>query len=143
LADLWPVQIDTAKGPLQINRSFAGRELCIGKARQAHGLGQWIESAAVYELGGQYSAFRANFGIDAEGQETISQARKLAEFTTFQVLGDGKLLAEKRNVAFGDPPGRFEVDVKGVRRLTLRVLRQSPEGWLYGPVTWGEPLLAR
>jgi hypothetical protein len=45
-------------------------------------------------------------------------------------------------VRFGDEPGRFAVDVTGVKSLTLRVLRESAEGWLYGPVTWGEPVLS-
>jgi len=35
------------------------------------------------------------------------------------------------------------VDVTGVNGLTLRVLRTSPQGWLYGPITWGEPTLSR
>ncbi len=141
LGDLWPRQIDTAKGSLAINRSFGGRPLSIGHRGQKHGLGQWIESAAVYDLGGKYRGFRTKFGIDAEGQKTISDARRSAERTTFQVWGDGRLLAEKRGVQFGDRPGSFGVDVSGVRGLVLRVLRQSPQGWLYGSITWGEPTL--
>jgi len=141
LGDLWPRQIDTAKGPLAINRSFKGQPLSIGRRRQRHGLGQWIESAAVYDLGGRYRSFRTGFGIDAEGQKKISGARRSAEQTTFQVWGDGQLLAEKHGVQFGDRPGNFSVDITGVRSLTLRVLRRSPQGWLYGSITWGEPTL--
>jgi hypothetical protein len=143
LADLWLAQIDTAKGPLQINRSLNGQPLGIGRQAQAHGLGQWIESAAVYDTGGSFRTFRTRFGIDAEGQEKISDARGEVEYVTFQVLGDGKLLAEKRDVRFGDPPGRFEIELAGTQRLTLRVLRQYPQGWLCGPVAWGEPVLGR
>jgi dienelactone hydrolase len=141
LSDLWPSQVDTAKGPLQLDRSFNGRGLCIGSEPQRRGLGQWIESAIVYDLDGRFDRFETNFGIDAEGQEVISAARRDTEATTFQVLSETRMLAEVRSVRFGDAPGRLSVDVTGVRRLTLRTLRQTPQGWLYGPICWGEPVL--
>jgi hypothetical protein len=143
LCDLWPAQIDTAKGPLQINRSLNGKPLCIGRAAQSHGLGQWIESALVYHLGGAYRSFEVNYGIDAEGQEAISTARAATEQPRFEVCGDGRRLAEPKCARFGEAPGRFVVDVTGVQKLTLRVLRTSAEGWLYGPVCWGEAVLKR
>jgi hypothetical protein len=141
LSELWPSQIDTAKGALQIDRSFNRKALCIGRSKQSHGLGQWIESAIVYDINGRFKTFETSFGIDAEEQERISQARRDVEYTTFQIIGDGKLLAEKRNVRFGDEPGTFKTGITNVKRLTLRVLRQYPQGWLYGPITWGEPVL--
>ena len=143
LSDLWPAQIDTAREPMRINRSLNGRQLSIGHRPQRFGLGQWIESAVSYNILAKFRRFQVNVGIDAEGQKTISTARQSAERVHFLVLGDGKVLEEKRGIRFGDPTHRFDVDVSGVRRLTLMVLRGTPEGWLYGPIAWGEPLLVR
>jgi hypothetical protein len=143
LGDLWPRQIDTAKGPLQIDRSFRGKQLCVGHRKQKHGLGQWIESAISYDLGGKYRSLTTVYGIDAEGQKKISSARRSAERVRFEIWGDGRLLASRNGVRFDDAPGRFSVDVTGVDGLTLRVLRTSPQGWLYGSITWGEPTLRR
>lgn len=142
LSDLWPRQIDTAKGPLQIDRSFNGQALRIGQHGQSHGLGQWIESAVCYDLDGRWRSLRLSVGIDGEGQTAISSARRATERPVFEVWGDGRLLALRRGVAFGDAPESVVADVTGVRSLALRVLRSSPEGWLYGPVTWGEPVLS-
>jgi hypothetical protein len=36
-----------------------------------------------------------------------------------------------------------EVDVSGVQRLPLMALRSAPQGWLQGPICWGEPTLTR
>ncbi len=143
LSDLWPRQIDTAKGALAIDRGFRGKDLCIGRARQKHGLGQWIESAVAYDLEGRYRSLITSFGVDADGQTRISSARRSAERALFEIWGDGRLLASRRGVGFGDAPGKFAVDVTGVKGLTLRVLRTTPQGWLYGPVTWGEPTLSK
>ena len=143
LSDLWPDQIDTAREPLRVNRSLNGKALSIGHARQKFGLGQWIESAIRYNILGKFSRFRTKFGIDAEGQEKISAARRAAERTTFRIIGDGRVLAERAGVRFGEKPLSFDVDVRGVRRLTLMALRETPQGWLYGPVAWGEPVLER
>ncbi len=143
LGDLWPQQVDTAKGALAIDRGFKGKPLCIGRRKQRHGLGQWIESAVAYDLGGRYRSLTTRFGVDADGQTKISAARKKAERVRFEIWGDGKLLASRRDVVFGAAPGRFAVDVTGVKGLTLRVLRTTSAGWLYGPVTWGEPTLSK
>ena len=35
------------------------------------------------------------------------------------------------------------LDVTGVKRLTLMVVRDWPAGWLYGAIAWGEPTLER
>jgi dienelactone hydrolase len=143
LGDIWPRQIDTARGPLHVNRGYTREDLCIGSRKQSHGLGQWIESAVAYDIGGNYRSLRTAFGVDGAGQTKISSARRSAERTRFEIWGDGRLLAAKSGVAFGDPPGAFEVDVTGVRGLTLRILRGSPQGWLYGPMTWGQPVLSK
>jgi hypothetical protein len=143
LSDLWPDQIDTAREPLRMNRSLHGKALSIGHTPQPFGLGQWIESAVSYNILGRFKRFRAQVGIDAEGQAKISSARAAVERVTFRVIGDGRLLARKSSVQFGDRPHAFDVDVTGVQRLTLMVLRQAPQGWLYGPITWGEPVVEK
>jgi hypothetical protein len=142
LSELWPRQIDTARGPLVIDRSLNGKPLSVGEREQAHGLGQWIESAVVYDIGGRFRSLRTNFGVDHEGQKKVSSARRTAERIRFEIWGDGRLLAGKSGVRFGDAPGAFAADVTGVKSLTLRVLRQTPEGWLCGPIAWGQPTLS-
>jgi hypothetical protein len=143
LSELWPESIDTLRGNVRIDRSMNGGPLCIGRTPQPFGLGVWIESAVTYDLDGAFRRFTVDFGIDAEGQETTSAARAETERTVFEVLADGKVLERRTGVSFGDPPGSFDLDVTGVRHLTLRALRSSPKGWLYGPVCWGSPTLRR
>lgn len=143
LSDLWPAQVDTAREPLRIDRSLNGLALSIGHERQRFGLGQWIESAVTYDLGGKFRRFRTKLGIDAEGQKAISDARRSVEYTEFVVMGDGRTLDRETSVQFGDPARTIDVDVEGVQRLTLMALRSMPQGWLYGPVCWGEPTLVR
>ena len=143
LGDLWPRQIDTAKGALAIDRGFKGKDLCIGRAKQKHGLGQWIESAVAYDLEAKYRSLTLALGVDADGQTKVSSARKSAEQALFEIWGDSRLLAARRGVSFGDAPVKLALDVTGVKSLTLRVLRTTPQGWLYGPVTWGNPTLSK
>ncbi len=143
LTELWPAQIDTAREPFRINRSFKGLPLSIGHKRQQWGLGQWIESAITYDLGGQFKRFEVRAGIDAEGQKKISEARLDVEYTKFIILGDGRELDALRSIQFGDKPYLMDVDVTGVKKLTLMVLRTYPQGWLYGNICWGEPLLRK
>lgn len=143
LTELWPDQIDTAREPLRINRSLNDKPPAIGRKHQLFGLRQWIESAVSYNKRGRFRRFRTKFGIGAEGAETISPDRKYAENPTFLVLGDGRLLAEKGNVRFGDTVHSFDVNITGVERLSLVVLRNYEAGWLYGAICWGEPALVR
>jgi len=143
LSELWPGQMDTARDPFRINRSFKGLPLSIGHQRQPWGLGQWIESAVTYDLEGKFRRFEVKAGIDAEGQQKISEARKEVEFTKFVIQGDGRELDVLNSVQFGDKPYLMDVDVTGVKKLTLMVLRTYPQGWLYGNISWGEPLLRR
>ncbi len=143
LTELWPIQVDTAKDPMRIDRSWNDKPLTVSGEKMSFGFGQWIESAVSYNLNGQFSRFRARVGIDPEGAETIDEARSYAENPTFIVAGDDKILAQQSEVRFGEAPRRFDVDVSGVKRLTLMVVRNWPAGWLYGAIAWGEPTVER
>ncbi|MCX7805530.1 MAG: NPCBM/NEW2 domain-containing protein, partial [Planctomycetota bacterium] len=143
LSELFPSRIDTAKGPLRIDGSFNGGPLRLGRTVVERGLGQWIESDIRYELDGRFRRFTAMVAIDSEGREKISRARADAERTVFMVLADDRIVAQTRELIFSDGPQKIEADITGAGSITLRVRRATPQGWLYGPVAWGEPTVHR
>jgi acetyl esterase/lipase len=143
LSELWPAQIDTAKDSVRVDRSWNDMPLMINDQAMSFGLGQWIESAVSYNLLGDFRRFRASIGIDPEGATEINDARTFAENPSFIVAGDNKILAQIDDVRFGEAPRQFDVDVTGIQRLTLMVVRGWPAGWHYGAVAWGEPVLER
>jgi hypothetical protein len=78
--------------------------------------GTGVPSHVVYDLGGQFTTFRASAGIlDIEGEtETRSPV-------TFKVLGDGKLLWRSTPLQRIGTAQSFAIEIEGVRTLRLEV----------------------
>ncbi|MCO4697051.1 glycoside hydrolase family 97 catalytic domain-containing protein [Streptomyces sp. RO-S4] len=78
------------------------------------GIGLHAAGEVVVELDGGYRRFTADVGVDDEvgGKGTVA----------FEVVGDGRTLLATEVLGGADPARHVDVDVTGVRRLTLRVL---------------------
>jgi len=86
----------------------------------------------VYNLGGQYSRFRALVGM-ADNYEFYNGTP-----VVFRVQGDGQLLYESQPARSGDVPQEVDVSVRGVTRLEL--ISIAP----YGPLAiWADPRLIK
>ncbi|HID05640.1 MAG TPA: hypothetical protein EYP10_00680, partial [Armatimonadetes bacterium] len=141
LSDLKPLSYRSDKGPLAIDRSVNGYPLTLGGVRYEKGIGVHPDAEVVYDIGGRFRTFQCVVGIDTEGEKPVSKARESAETVTFQIWGDGKLLAEVRDVKWNTPPKRIYVSVEGVRILKLIAKRQGGARWLYGNVDFADAKL--
>jgi alpha-galactosidase len=108
-------QVDQGWGEPQANRSVEGRPLSIGGQAFTNGLGTHAESRFIVDVGGRATGFSAMVGVDDEvgkGQGSV----------VFKVLGDtNRVLWESRELHAGDAPEAVNVDLAGVKQLTLVV----------------------
>lgn len=105
-----PVERDTSNGE---NAGGDGGPLRLGGTVYDKGLGVHARSEVTLDLAGGYDRFTARAGVDDE----VSGKGSVA----FELLGDGRVLARSGVVRSGDAAIPFDVDVRGVRTLTLRV----------------------
>ena len=141
LSDLKPINFSSDKGPLGIDRTTDGYQLTLGGRQYSKGLSVHPDAEIVYDIGGRFKAFECVVGIDTSGEKPVSRAREQAETVTFQIFGDGKLLAEVTDVKWNTPPKRIMVSVEGVSILKLVARRQSGARWLYGKVDFADAKL--
>jgi hypothetical protein len=90
-----------------------GKTLTIGGKTYAKGIGAHANSEITIWLGGACSTFHAEVGLDDETNQNGSVA--------YQVLGDGKQIADTPVVRGPDNARTIDADVTGVRILTLKV----------------------
>lgn len=143
LSDLLPLDIDFIKGTVGFDRSFEGNPIRIGNKLYEKGLGTRVDSALLYDIGGIFSSFEVEVGIDLEGKAEPSEARKSTERVDFKVYGDGILLGSATGLRWSDPPRKLTVNVRGVHRLKLVTEAWTGDRWLYGSAAWGNPILRK
>lgn len=128
-----PIEHDTSNGEAAVGD---GNPMIIGGVHYSKGLGVHAASDVRYNLGGTYSRFIADVGLDDETGNGGSVA--------FQVFGDGILLFDS-GVRFGDntatgQPLRVDVNVAGVSELRL-VVTDSGDGNGLDHADWGNARL--
>ncbi len=106
-----PVERDGSNGETD---PADGGPLALAGTVYDKGLGMHAAGEVVIELDGGYRRFTAEAGIDDEVGAKGSVA--------FEVLGDGRSLLTTGVLHGSDPAFSVDVDVTGVRQLTLRVL---------------------
>lgn len=124
-----PVERDQSNGE---NSAGDGGSLTIRGATYDKGLGMHAEGEVAIDIGGAYDRFTAQVGIDDEvsGEGTV----------VFQVIGDGRVLATTGVLSRADAAHPIDVDVTGVRRLTLRAT-DGGDGINFDHADWGDAQL--
>lgn len=114
-------------GGAQADATPYGRELQIAKAQYATGLGVLANSRLEVRNNG-YARFTVRVGVD-------DSAANDKDAVTFQVYGDGRLLATSAPIRRGAAAQEMKVDIKGVRIVELvarapgTVNERLPVGW--------------
>ena len=100
-------------GSVQKNLSIGGNPITLNGIVYATGIGAHAVSNIVYNLNGAYTHFMSDIGIDAE------ENAKGVGHVDFQVLGDGKVLYDGGVLLGLSAPVSINVNVTGVKTLTL------------------------
>jgi len=95
------------------DRDITGQPISIARQTFDHGVGTHATSKFRVDVGGQASRFMAEVGVDdsAGGQGSVE----------FIVAGDGKTLWRSGVMTGGQPAKAVDVNLNGVKTLTLRV----------------------
>ncbi|MBX9788028.1 MAG: NPCBM/NEW2 domain-containing protein [Pirellulales bacterium] len=109
-----PMPLDAAVDPYapQRDRAFEGGELTLGRKTFRKGLALHSRTRLVFRLPEDYRRLTAVVGID----DRLSDQGNVK----LEIVGDEKTLLSAV-VKGGDPPLPLELDVSGVRRLTITV----------------------
>ena len=106
-------QITTGWSMAKANREIAAGPLSIHGEKFADGVGTHATSKFRVRLDGQAARFTAEVGVDDSAADQGS--------VEFVVVGDRKILWRSGVLKGGDPAKPLNVDLKGVKILTLRV----------------------
>src|SRR5207302_8469376 len=112
-SDLPWVSATTGYGTVQKDLSEGGHTLTLRGVTYAKGIGTHAVSQIVYNLGGQYTNFLSDIGIDDE------ENGKATGHVDFQVLGDGKTLYDSGVLTNASPIVHVNVSMAGVQQVTL------------------------
>lgn len=114
------------------NLSVEGHPLKVGGKGFERGIGTHAESVLAIDLGMPVQAFISQIGVDDEAGKRGS--------VTFQLWGDGKLLAESSVMHGGDRADTISANLTGVKRLLL-VVTDAGDGIDYDHADWIRPEL--
>lgn len=124
LSDLDPVRLTPGWRQPELDRNFNYGGLSVGGRLFQKGIGMPTNSEIEFELNGTYDTFTSFVGIDDEFRTADAKVQ-------FTVLGDGKELWQSGALMKTDGMRSLKLDVKNVRRLTLRVRRVDEGGRIY------------
>lgn len=99
--------------PVQAKRNYSNDTLRINGKAYLRGLGGQSPCILPFTVNGKAKHFHALIAADDLGNKDIP--------LSFFVLGDGKVLFEKKDMRMGDQPVPVDVDLTGVRQLGLLV----------------------
>lgn len=135
-----PYISEQAYGTRQTNRavqsSFGGpyqwTRLSVQYLFYDNGIGTHATSRHVFDINRKFRRFTTDFGIDTEAGTRAS--------ATFEIYGDGKLLFQSGPMGRFDLPRHADVDVSGVRYLTLKTT-DAGDGNYDDHTDWLNPIL--
>ena len=102
-------------GEPQKNKSVDGHPMTIGGQVFEHGFGTHAESTLNVQLDGGAKSFSASVGVDDEVNKNPASS------VQFNLIGDGKVLWDSGVMHAGDTAKACNVDLSGVKKLTLKV----------------------
>lgn len=129
---VWLSDLDIGKtqqgwGEPRKDQSVDGAALRIGGATFKKGLGTHADSILYVQLDGGSRKFTAKVGVDDEVRQPGS--------VEFRILGDGKELYNSGLMKVGDKAKAVDIDVSGVKLLTL-IVNGGPDGINYDHADW-------
>jgi hypothetical protein len=124
VSDLDPTRITPGWRQPELNRNFNSGGLSVGGRQFEKGIGMPTNSEIEFELNGTYETFSALVGIDDEFNNNEAKAE-------FSLVGDARELWRSDGLKRGDGTKTVRVDVKNVRKLTLKVRRVDEGGRIY------------
>jgi alpha-galactosidase len=113
LTDLQPAYAYTGSGTIIANKSIGGNTITLNGATYTNGIGVNSYSGLEYRLGGIATLFQADIGVDDEVGTNGS--------VVFQVFADGLKVFDSGIMTGGASHQTINLDVTGVKRLTLGV----------------------
>jgi len=122
-------------GGAEADRAPGGKLLRIAGAAFDTGIGVLANSRLEVRNPG-FTRFTTQVGVNDSGTRRGSPV-------TFEVWGDGKLLARSQPKAFGAPAEPLSADVAGVAIVELVARGSGADGAVVQPVTWGDAALHR
>ncbi|HEY1787403.1 MAG TPA: NPCBM/NEW2 domain-containing protein [Verrucomicrobiae bacterium] len=132
LSDQEPIYAYTGWGAIAPDKSIGGTNITLGGISYPHGIGVNSFSGIEYNLGGVCSRFQATIGIDDEEGTKGT--------VIFEVFADGERIFKSGVIAGGSPAQNIDLDVTGVRRLTLGV-DDADDGNSYDHADWANALV--
>ena len=138
LSDLLPSRQSGAFRDVALDRSTFGEPLQLGDRRffrsniQQKGIAAQVGHArnfVEYDLAGQYKRFRAVVGLQRPEKTTLSPSEIKNTQVRFTVAGDEKTLWQSPPVTWDSRPIEVNLDISGVRTLSLGV--QNGVNWHY------------
>jgi hypothetical protein len=123
----------------EANRTTTGRPFSVAGKHYEAGIGSRSNGEVEFDIKGMYESFQGLVGVD----DSNNNDRATLDFV---VLGDGKELWRSGQLKKSDAAKAFKVDVKGVRRLVLRISSgegQGPGGGRGAAANWLETKLTR
>jgi hypothetical protein len=139
LSDLAPARVQQVPYfdrmlAFQVDRSLTGARLKLSDGEYDKGIAVHSRCVLQYDTGGQYARLKGKVGFqDPEG--------KLGN-TAVRIVGDGKTLLDKPEARGDQPPQEFDVDVTGVKTLSLEVDFGKDQD-VGDRVVWANPRLLR
>lgn len=135
LSDL-PFTGTNGNGPVQRDLANAGKPIAIRRVTYGKGLGMFANAEIQFVLDAKCSEFVADVGVDDEAGLDVSR-QKVGGTVGFGVLGDGTSLVDTGTMGVRTPARPIDVDVAGVRTLTLKVT-DGGDGTQNDHASWGD-----
>jgi len=139
LSDLTPARVEQVPYfdriiPFRVDRSLTGGKLKMSDGDFSKGIAMHSRCVLHYDVAGRYEKFRSRLGFQApEGASGEAAVR---------VLGDGKTLFEEADLRGDQKPRSIDLNIAGVKRLTLEVdFGQGQD--VADHVVWGSARLLR
>lgn len=120
--------------PYRRDRSQGDNPLRLRGKAYPKGLGVHSKTILTFPLDGQYSRFQSDIGIDDEVEKKGS--------VVFQVLADDQTVYSSPEVRGGEPAIRLDLNVQGVKRLSL-VVDFGKDFHICDHADWGDARLLR
>ncbi|TCO50912.1 glycoside hydrolase family 97 catalytic domain-containing protein [Actinocrispum wychmicini] len=135
LSDL-PFTGQNGNGPVRRDLANAGKPIAIRRVNYGKGLGMFADAEIQFTLDARCTEFVTDVGVDDEAGLDVAR-QKVGGTVGFGVLGDGTSLVDTGTMGVRTPARPIDLDVAGVRTLTLKVT-DGGDGTQNDHASWGD-----